>query len=168
MQKNIIRLKLLTTILIFLSTLCSAQNKATGLEFLPEDQYAKIPLASTAMMGTLPVSKDLSNWFPTPGDQGNQGSCVAWAVAYGLKSYEEAVERRQTPNSSSLVFSPSFMYNQIKLSDCMNGAYIVTALNFLKKEGIVSLQQFPYHQYDCSRLPNSFEKKSAGMYAIAD
>ena len=89
---------------------------------MDENEYKKIPLASTAGMGTLPPSKDLSDWFPTPGDQGMQSSCIVWAVGYGLKSYKEAVENRIRPESPGSCFSPSYIYNQIKLNSCGGGA----------------------------------------------
>lgn len=144
------------------------QEKGTGLLFLSDAEYKKIPLASTAMMGSLPSSKDLSAWFPRPGDQGNQGSCVAWAVGYGLKSYQEAVERKRKPSSLNQTFSPAYIYNQIKISTCKNGSYIFEALDLLKKEGVATLEQFPYDPKDCSRLPANNEKTGARPFAIAD
>jgi len=146
----------------------SAQEPSTGLVFLSEQEYKAIPLASTAMMGTLPASKDLSAWFPQPGNQGNQSSCVAWAVCYGLKSYQEAVEHKRTPVSNDQVFSPAYVYNQIKLSGCDNGSYITSALNLLKKEGVATMQQFPYNAFDCSRQPGAADKSAARPYTIAD
>ncbi|MDP9955102.1 hypothetical protein J2X97_000739 [Epilithonimonas hungarica] len=154
---------------VLLTIFCSlyAQQKGTGLVFVSEAEYKSIPLASTAMMGTLPSSKDLSEWFPTPGDQGEQSSCVAWAVGYGLKAYQEAVERRQNQHSL-MKFSPAYIFNQIKISDCRNGSSIMTALNLLKKEGVASIDQFPYNPLDCSRQPSGEDKNNARPYAIAE
>jgi hypothetical protein len=145
-----------------------SQEKGTGLLFLNDDEYKSIPLASTAMMGTLPTSKDLSSWFPSPGDQGSQSSCVAWAVCYGLKSYQEAVEKRQPPTSTTQVYSPSYVYNQIKISGCGNGSYIKSALELLKREGVTTLQAFPYDQFDCNRQPSTTDKTLARQNAIAE
>src|SRR5881409_2736626 len=36
--------------------------------------------------GTLPSSVDLTSKFPPIGDQGQFGTCVAWATAYNLKT----------------------------------------------------------------------------------
>ena len=41
-----------------------------------------------------PSSIDLSPRFPEPGNQGSQYSCVAWALAYALKSYQELGEEK--------------------------------------------------------------------------
>ncbi|MFP3366095.1 hypothetical protein R0J93_20810, partial [Pseudoalteromonas sp. SIMBA_148] len=109
--------------ILILSVQTNAEN-GTGLRFLDEEQYRDIPLATVSMMGTLPTQADLSRWFPTPGHQGTQSSCVGWAVAYGLKSYQEAVERKTVPSSTNTLYSPSFVYNQIKLNSCGGGSYI--------------------------------------------
>lgn len=166
MKKRFKCMILVLAISCYLSNDVSGQG--TGLLFLPEDEYKAIPLASTAMLGTLPSDKDLSDWFPRPGDQGTQGSCVAWAVCYGLKSYQEAVEKRRKPHAATQVFSPSYVFNQIKISGCKNGSYIRRALDLLKREGVATLQEFPYDESDCTRLPGSSERSSAKAYAIAE
>ncbi len=161
-------------LLLILFMMCArpilAQNsdKGTGLIFLSPEEYKKIPLASMAMMGTLPSTGDLSKWFPSPGDQGNQGSCVAWAVGYGLKSYQEAIERKQLP-SQAFVFSPSYIFNQIKINDCkIGGSHITTALDLLKSQGVPTMARFPYDQNNCSLQPNAADKLAARPYAIAE
>lgn len=155
--------------MIFFSIIAKAQDgeKGTGLIFLDEQEYSEIPLATTAMMGSLPLSKDLSNWFPVPGNQGGQGSCVAWAVGYALKFYQEAVERRQSV-SQALTFSPAYIYNQIKINGCENGSDIKVALNLLKSEGVCPMSQFPYDSNNCHRIPSSMDKNSARPYTIAE
>jgi hypothetical protein len=158
--------KLLVVLLLLFCKISYAQ-KGTGLVFLDDTEYQSIPLASTAMMGTLPPSRDLSAWFPTPGDQGQQGSCVAWAVGYALKSYQEAVERKQAHNQA-FVFSPAYIYNQIKTNGCANGSSIKDALNLLKSEGVTTMAQFPYDVNDCNRMPTSTDKSNARPYAIAE
>ncbi|OAD21552.1 PKD domain containing protein, partial [Candidatus Thiomargarita nelsonii] len=62
---------------------------------------------------TLPPSIDLSSNFPIPGYQGSQGSCVGWATAYALKSFQERVEEGWSLNTTEHLFSPAFIYNQI-------------------------------------------------------
>lgn len=158
--------------LVIVGILCctyfiAAQN-STGLIFLEEEEYKDIPLATSAMMGTLPSSVDLSSWFPSPGNQGQQSSCVGWAVAYGLKSYQEARERNIRPTSNNQIYSPSFVYNQIKQGSCGGGSSIVQALNLLKSNGVATIQDFPYSQYDCSTIPNQTVKQKAKNNAIAE
>src|SRR4051794_11326797 len=79
---------------------CNNKNKSTlpkdiVLGMMPEskNKLAGIPLASTPLGGAeLPSSVDLSDKMPDVGNQGGQQSCVAWAVAYALKGYQEDVE----------------------------------------------------------------------------
>lgn len=161
------KIKIIFLLIILNSSGLLAQN-STGLVFIDEDDYKDIPLATSAMMGTLPSKIDLSSWFPKPGNQGQQASCVGWAVAYGLKSYQEARERNIKPVSNSQIYSPSFIYNQIKLDHCGGGSSIVKALNLLKSNGVATINDFPYSEFDCSSLPSQNVKQRAKNNAIAE
>lgn len=57
----------------------------------------------------LPAAVDLSENMLKPGNQGQQGSCVAWAVGYSLKSHQEQIERGWGVNTSYHQFSPSYI-----------------------------------------------------------
>jgi len=141
-----------------------AQN-ATGLKFLDDDDYERIPLASPPLRGTLPKKVDLRRYFPRPGNQGRQPSCVGWASAYALKSYQEAVERKWRPDSRDRIFSPAFVYNQIKLPG--GGAYIKDAVDILIRQGALSMADFPYDESDDSRTPTAAQRKKAGPFRAA-
>ncbi len=79
--------------LVLVSAAQGALGQSTGLILTPADKLRGIPLASTPFSGTeLPPAVDLSSQLPPPGNQGTQQSCVGWAVAYGLKSYQEQGE----------------------------------------------------------------------------
>lgn len=145
----------------------SSERPGTGLVLTDEKTLAALPFDDKLPRATkLPESVDLSVSFPTPGNQGNQGSCVGWAAAY-LKTYQEVVETGEDPNS--IFFSPSFIYNQIKKgSDCDSGSQIDDALNLLSEQGDVSEARFPYKDSRCDVLPND-EKllEEAGPFRIA-
>ncbi len=145
------------------------QKFATGLDFVDPTVYEGLPLASTPLMGTLPASADLSTYFPTPGDQGKQASCVGWAVAYALKSYQEKRERGWPLTSRSSQFSPAFIYNQIRRSsDCYGGTSYVDALNLLRRDGVAPLSDFPYSESTCNAFPDAAIKQRARGFAIAE
>jgi len=109
----------------------ASQELNTGLVFTPQDQLLGIPLASSPYAGTeLPPAVDLSVGMPPPGDQGHQNSCVAWAVAYALKSYQENVELHWGLGTSDHVFSPAFIYNQIN-NGADGGSSFADALNLV-------------------------------------
>jgi Papain family cysteine protease len=147
----------------------SSTDIPTGLVFLDDATYQSIPLATSPLLGTLPSSADLSSNFPSPGDQGHQGSCVGWAVAYALKTYQKRVERKWPINSDDHRFSPAYIYNQLKQTgDCQGGIHYVDALNLVRREGVASLSVFPYDPNVCSSLPDAGAKQSARPFAIAE
>jgi len=143
--------------------------RPTGLLFMEDVAYQSIPLAAPPLLGQVPKSVDLSSRFPEPGDQGKQNSCVGWAVAYALKSYQEGLERSWSIASRQHRFSPAFIYNQLNRSpDCQSGTTFVEALNLLRRDGVAPLTDFPYRDDDCSRQPDSAVRIAARPFAIAD
>lgn len=144
-----------------------AQERSTGLAFLDDATYRSIPLAATPLLGNLPDAVDLSAKFPTPGQQGQQASCVGWATAYALKSFQEGSERHWDVNENAM--SPSFIYNQINRSaDCKGGTTFVDAMNVLRSQGVAPMSLFPYDERSCNALPSPAAKQAAKQYAIAD
>ncbi|OYD15098.1 hypothetical protein CH333_05705 [candidate division WOR-3 bacterium JGI_Cruoil_03_44_89] len=81
---------------------------------LPEDP-TKIAWLHKArvIVGPTRSEVDLSPFMPPVGNQQTQGSCVAWAVGYYHKTYQEWFEHRWDVNDSTHRFSPAFIYNQI-------------------------------------------------------
>lgn len=118
------------------------------------------PLADNAK-NPLPEAVTLEKYCPTRLDQGQQGSCVAWASAYGARTILEARETGQNPNS--VAFSPSFLYNQIALENCQ-GSYIIRAMEKMQKEGAAPFNSFPYDETSCSKEPGAAEKQQAAQF----
>ncbi|MDY7396493.1 C1 family peptidase [Aureibaculum sp. 2210JD6-5] len=110
--------------------------------------------ADIEIPSTFPGSLDLSSFLPPIGNQGKQGSCVAWATGYYLKGYQENVEDAnnsiQNPNN---LLSPAFIYNQIKVADCDSGSQIPSALELISDTGIVTLSEMPYNENECQTQP---------------
>lgn len=111
----------------------------------------------------LPNKVDLTSKFPTPGNQGNQGSCTAWAVCYALKSYQESQEHGWGISSSATQFSPAFVYNQIN-GGKDNGSSISKALDLLIEQGVCTLKYMPYNVNDYKTQPNSAQKNNASNF----
>ncbi|MEO0413857.1 MAG: C1 family peptidase, partial [Verrucomicrobiota bacterium] len=130
-------------------------QNSTGLTFLDKSKYLSLPEASPSYRGVNVPVHDLSGNFPLPGNQGQQGSCVGWAVSYGLKSFQEQVERKWTIDSADKVFSPSFVFNMIKFPGAEAGANFEVALNFLQEVGTVPLSEFPYSDQDFTTKPTN-------------
>ena len=137
-----------------------------GMLALDPTEYSAIPPALVPTMGDLPEQVDLSPSMPPAGNQGRQGSCVAWAVAYALKTYQENVERSWGAATAATQFSPSYMYNQIKIGDCNSGAYLSHAFSLLESQGCATLATMPYDQSTCSKTPGNEARDEALAYRI--
>ncbi|MDP4214120.1 MAG: C1 family peptidase [Bacteroidota bacterium] len=99
----------------------------------------------------LPESANLQKYAPPVGDQGKQGSCVAWSSAYGARTILESARTGKAPDE--LKFSPAFLYNQIGEDGC-DGSYINRAMEFMTQRGSVPYEDFPYNDQDCKRQPD--------------
>ncbi|MBW8640282.1 DUF4384 domain-containing protein [Hoeflea sp. WL0058] len=137
----------------------------TGLLPTPPDILATIPPAPTRR-AFLPESVDLSDRFPMPGNQGRQGSCVAWAVGYAARSYYDSQPRSGRTLSRSEIPSPAYIYNSLAPSCCGCGTSIFLALDLLENGGSLSFAQMPYDQNKCD-APSSSQKAAANKFKIS-
>ena len=106
---------------------------------------------------------------PPIANQGNEGSCVAFATAYAARSIEAYYRTFSTSYSlSSNIFSPEYVYNQTKLSsDCNSGTAFTLALDLMKNRGVCTWNSMPYSALNgCSLLPNSTQEAEAANYKI--
>ncbi|MBK1649729.1 C1 family peptidase [Rhabdochromatium marinum] len=135
---------------------------STGLDLVDAGTYGRFYLVDPYgdLFGApgdaprLPSSIDLSAQFPTPSNQGGQGSCVGWATAYAMKSYHERAEIGWELDRNEHLFSPSFVFNQIAAPGC-NGSYISDALDLIKSKGAATLATMPYDDSACSKQPSA-------------
>jgi hypothetical protein len=73
-----------------------------------EDNMSEVPASTNFGFGNssnLPSQVDLVSKFPPIGDQGNYGTCVAWAVAYNTKTAMSGMRRGLTTNQLLLIIS---------------------------------------------------------------
>lgn len=128
-------------------------NKASVYEGL-EDDNSKNPL---------PEAVSLIDYAPPRGDQGQQGSCVAWSSAYAAQTILVSAATHQDP--ASIAFSPSYLYNQIRLDDCQ-GSYIQKAMETMESNGGVPLSQYPYNDQDCQQEPSPSQMQQGRQNTI--
>ena len=140
-------------------------DRGLGLQFM-DDQAYRSAYVLRAEPVSVPSSVDLSADNPPPGDQGRQGSCVGWAVAYAMKSYQERIERGWPLTDNGHVFSPAYVYNQIKAPG--GGAYFFDAFSLLVDQGVASYATMPYNPNDDRRQPSATARREAADYKIAD
>ena len=100
----------------------------------------------------LPEAVSLLKFAPDRLNQGQQGSCVAWSSAYAAQTILMASASGEDPNQ--IAFSPSYLYNQIRLDGCQ-GSYIQRAMESMQRNGGVALSQYPYNDQDCERMPGN-------------
>ena len=121
------------------------------------------PLADN-VSNPLPEHVSLAQFAPPRLNQGQQGSCVSWASAYGARTIVQAEATKADPKTTA--FSPSFLYNQIKLGNDCEGAYIMNAMQTMKADGALPLSQFAYTDDNCRKMPDSGDKQAAQQYRI--
>ncbi len=149
---------------------------ALGWLFENEDPSAipdDINLSTAYGDDVLPASVDLSAYFPPIGDQGQYGTCVAWACGYNLRSYMNARENGLTTSdmlNQNNVYSPKDLFWAIpsgnKGADC-NGTQFQDALDVMVSRGIARMSVVPYTSLgDCSSSPQSDWTADAGNNKI--
>lgn len=145
-------------------------DRGLGAEDVDPEDFARLPTAyfdpeilSDYEDGTrsLPRAIDLSGNFPAVGSQGNQNSCVGWAVSY-LKSYQERVEERWEFGRDTQ-FSPAWIYNQINRGRDQ-GSNPLDAMQLVHDSGAATLATMPYDAYDYLRQPSAAAFEEAANF----
>ena len=110
----------------------------------------------------LPKKVDLSQYLPPVGDQGQYGTCVAWAAGYNLKTAMEGIKFGLTTSqlqSPTFQMSPKYLFTALpsseKGADC-NGTAFTNALNLMLKKGVATKQLVPYTELgNCAETNNN-------------
>lgn len=164
---TLMRIALFTPVFLGLSLLPQLFAEDVGEGYIPEplEVMEKIPVSDTAFLRHrgLPAAVDLSPNFPTPGNQGKQGSCVGFSTTYALKTYHEKRKRNWNVNTPEHIFSPAWTYNQINKGRD-RGAHIPHALELLIEKGAVPLSIMPYDANDYRTQPNAQQRQAALEY----
>jgi len=142
-----------------------------GLNNQTDDNAAiedDIFLGTTFGTEDLPASASLLDYFPTIGDQGQYGTCVAWAVAYNCRTFLEAKSTGTT--NPSTTFSPKDLFWSVpaadKGEDC-GGTYFESAFDVLISRGVATMATVPYTELgDCSDSPESAWTSDAANHKI--
>lgn len=120
------------------------------------------PLADN-IKNPMPSKVSLREYCPKRMNQGQQGSCVGWSSGYAARTILYARQFGKSPNA--VAFSPSSLYNQIKLPGCQ-GAYIQTAMETMKGKGLLPFADFPYDETTCSVMPDNQDYSKMAMYKV--
>ena len=117
-----------------------------------------------ASAGTqLPASADLTGDLPPIGDQGQMGSCTAWASGYAGATYTANRQYGWGATTEDHQASPGYLYNELLAADnfaCGDGTMVATAMNLLVQDGCSSLQTVPYSDDQCLADPSKADAAS--------
>jgi hypothetical protein len=129
----------------------------------PVDTIVKPP---TDTIVTPPVTGKIV--MPPVSNQGSEGSCVAFAVGYAARSFEQYNRTGATSyNIATNVFSPEHLFNNIKFGEtCDVGTAMQTALEFIMLNGILPLSEMPYTSGTCQPTETELQKQIALQYKI--
>ncbi|MDR2593720.1 MAG: C1 family peptidase [Fibromonadaceae bacterium] len=119
----------------------------------------------------LPPHKDLESIFPPIGDQGQYGTCVAWATGYNLKTSLNAIDKnwsaadlRKSENQTSPKDLWFTIPNSDKGSNC-GGTNFEPALDALISKGAASMSSVPYTSMgNCSGTSSGNSSNKLGNY----
>ena len=111
----------------------------------------------------LPKKVDYTQKMSPIRDQGEEGTCVGFAVASGMKEYQEFLDYKKL-----VLLSPRFVYSEAKKIDGVPGAEGTTiraSMQVLEKTGVCQEKFWPYspHQKD---KPKVGAKANAGKFRI--
>jgi len=124
---------------------------------------------------TLSDAASIESKYPPIGDQGQYGTCVAWATGYAMKTALDGIDKGWTPDelsSKANQTSPADLWYGIESKgDGCNGSSFESALTALISTGAASLQDVPYSSLDCNGVKKpkgASNAKLANYRKIAD
>ena len=99
--------------------------------------------------------------MPAIFDQGQVGTCVACAVGYYDKTFQEQREHDWGMNRDDHRFSPLFIYSQRAEQGSDSGMTIREAMKIVNQEGVCSLKEMPYREDAIDRRPSASQLTAA-------
>jgi len=130
-----------------------------------QDVLSTFPIKSQSDGTINIVDHSQSQYFPPIGNQGAEGSCVAWAIGYYVKSFYEASDQGWdlSTGDKSKIMSPEFVYHLIN-GGVDNGSYYTDATRIIENIGISSLDAMPYSDSDHTSWPSETAFREAADY----
>lgn len=131
-----------------------------------EDYYRVSPSVGYKNISGL-TKINLKPYCPSVGNQGNTGSCAAFASAYGTMTISYAINNNITNQQQidQIRFSPSFVYNQLIDTACHKPLNVIEVLDFLKQNGSCPFGSMKFTE-DCSINPDKSAHNLAKEYKI--
>jgi len=146
-------------------------------EELKPHLYQIEPTVKEALPSAVDHSKE--PWFPPIGNQGYEGSCSSWAVAYYTSTYYQAKLRgwdltdaefekfNVDTKHAKFVMSPEFIYPLVN-GGIDGGSYVHDNISCIKNIGVASFATTPYDPYDHTSLAPEAGWREAPLYRNLD
>ena len=161
----------LLAIILFIAALTTAKAQMTGGSIITKEDYqyflshnlrSGTAIADTGFIGKI----SLREYCPTPRSQGYEGSCVGWALGYGVITIMRAkkLSLKNRSDINRLAMSAKYIYNQVYIS-CEVGCHTRDALDALKRQGICSHATFS-NTTVCTTKPDSLAHAEAARLKI--
>jgi hypothetical protein len=129
----------------------------------PEHEVKSIPVAFGARSFRDLPTVDLTGEMPPVGNQGGQGSCASWSIAYYHRTQLEYHERHWDLTDAHHQFSPAFCYNQVN-GGGDNGSGFDNNMPLICESGVASLADCPYNDGDAVSWPSESAYSKALPY----
>jgi hypothetical protein len=148
----------------------------TGLAPPSEEEY-EVMLGSLFIVDTIvspmPLfdSYDLSTdpCFPVVGNQGNQGSCAAWAATYYANGYIQAKNNNwsfASTGDTTQLLSPAWTFNKCNDGSSGSGSFPATNGFIMREVGACRWNHMPYNVSDYISWGNESAWRDAPVYRI--
>ena len=148
----------------------------TGLAPPTEEEWnglvGKIRIVDSLSASRSPDSVDLSKnpCFPKVGDQGQQGSCAAWAVTYYANGYQQALDKNWTDASTGNtehLMSPAWAYNKVNYGED-KGSHTWSNAKLIQSVGSATWSTIPYSASDHISWGSESAWRNAPEYRCGD
>ncbi len=140
---------------------------------IEDDIHINTDNGDGTVSSNLPSKVDLSAYLPPVGDQGNYGTCVAWATAYNCRTWLDAHKngRKTSQLTNREIYSPSDIWRGIASSSKNKGCQGTSfqpAFNAMISRGVASWATAPYFTStsDCDCSVTSSETTDANKHKI--
>jgi hypothetical protein len=141
-----------------------ANGFGVGANLSPKEFDKAEVFAALSDKDKLPDAVSLLKFAPDRRNQGSQGSCVGWGSAYAARTILQSTATGEEPNK--IAFSPSFLYNQIKINNDCEGSYIQRAAEYMQRYGALPFEEFGYNERDCTKRPEGNQMDEASNFRI--
>ncbi len=166
---------------VFLAIICGlfhfavaqpvSEEKGTGLVISQaelDQMPRKMELSFSSYRG-MPPAYSLEKHAPYAGDQGQYGTCMAWATAYSAATIIFAQTHGLTDRDkiTKAAFSPTYLFHNIVTTNdnCQTGANPGKAIEAMLLMGVPFIRTVPY---TCGRSWTSSADAEAKMYRAMD